>query len=134
MSATVAGLEDAYTDADLFEMICQIRGDELDGAGIDGLVHHIRRTNATPDEQALGSFTQRKLKQLSTYACSCPSYRYGDSRPGVSDASGEGKLCETDGHNTDVKVRREHAMRAGQPFARCTPASALEAQLISLMV
>jgi hypothetical protein len=42
--------------ADLFETICQIRGDEL--------VHHFR-DEVTPDEQALGSFTCRKLKQLS---------------------------------------------------------------------
>jgi hypothetical protein len=29
-------------------------------------------------------------------------------------ASGEGKRWETDGHNTDIKVRREYVMRAGQ--------------------
>jgi hypothetical protein len=29
-------------------------------------------------------------------------------------ASGEGKRWETDGHNTDIKVRREHAMRASK--------------------
>jgi hypothetical protein len=47
VSATAAALEDAYTDADLFETVCQIRGDELD------------------DELALGSYTRRQLKQLS---------------------------------------------------------------------
>jgi hypothetical protein len=49
MSATVAALEEAYTDADLFETICQIRGDELDDAGTHELVHHIPGT-ATPIE------------------------------------------------------------------------------------
>jgi hypothetical protein len=44
-------------------------------------------------------------------------------------ASGEGKRWETDGHNTDIKVRREHAMRAGQPFACNTPASDVEKKL-----
>jgi hypothetical protein len=63
VSATVAALEDAYTDADLFETICQIRGDELDGASTHELVHHIRG-EATPDEQVLVSFTRPKLKQL----------------------------------------------------------------------
>jgi hypothetical protein len=48
----------------LFETICQIRGDELDGAGTHELVHHIRGGEATPDERDLGSFTHRKLKQL----------------------------------------------------------------------
>jgi hypothetical protein len=43
--------------------ICHIRGDELDDAGTHELVHHIRGT-ATPDEQALRSFTRRKRKQL----------------------------------------------------------------------
>jgi hypothetical protein len=61
VSTTVAAL--AYTDADLFETVCQIRGDELDDAGTFELVHHIRG-KATPDELALGSFTRRKLKQL----------------------------------------------------------------------
>jgi hypothetical protein len=32
-TSTVAILEDAYTDANVFETIRQIRGDELDGAG-----------------------------------------------------------------------------------------------------
>jgi hypothetical protein len=63
VSATVAALEGAYTDADLFETVCQIRWDELDGAGTCELVYHIRG-KATPDELALGSFTRRKLKQL----------------------------------------------------------------------
>jgi hypothetical protein len=61
--ATAAALEDAYTVADLFETICQIRGDEQDNADTHELVHHIRG-KATPDEQALGSFARRKLKQL----------------------------------------------------------------------
>jgi hypothetical protein len=39
--ATVATLEDEYTDADSFETFCQIREDELDGAGTHELVHHI---------------------------------------------------------------------------------------------
>jgi hypothetical protein len=56
VSATVAALEDAYTDADLFETVCQIRGTYE-------LVHHIRG-KAAPDELALGSFTCRKLNQL----------------------------------------------------------------------
>jgi hypothetical protein len=51
-SATVAALEDAYTDADLFETIRHIRGDEVDGAGTHEVVHHIIG-EATPDEQAL---------------------------------------------------------------------------------
>jgi hypothetical protein len=63
VSATVAALEDACTDADLFETVCQIRGDDLDDAGTHELVHHIRG-KATADELALGSFTRRKLKQL----------------------------------------------------------------------
>jgi hypothetical protein len=46
-------------------------------------------------------------------------------------ASGEGKRRETNGHNTDIKVRREHAMRAGQPFACNTPAFEVEAQLFN---
>ncbi len=63
MSDAVAALEGAYTDASLFETICQIRGDELDGAGTNELVHHILG-EAKPDEHDLGSFTRRKLKQL----------------------------------------------------------------------
>jgi hypothetical protein len=63
VSATIAALEDAYTDYDLFETVCQSRGDELDGAGTYELMHHIRG-KATPDKLALGSFTRRKLKQL----------------------------------------------------------------------
>jgi hypothetical protein len=39
VSATVAALEGAYTNADLFGAIGQIRGDELDGAGTHELVH-----------------------------------------------------------------------------------------------
>jgi hypothetical protein len=49
VSTTVAALEDAYTDADLFENICQIRSDELDGTGTPKLVHQVRG-EATPDE------------------------------------------------------------------------------------
>ncbi len=45
-------------------------------------------------------------------------------------ASGEGKRWETDG-NTDIKVRRENAMRAGQPIKCNTPASEVEAQLFN---
>jgi hypothetical protein len=63
VSATVAAPEDANTDADPFEMICQIRGDALVSDGAHELVHHIRG-EATPDEQALTSFTRCKLKQL----------------------------------------------------------------------
>jgi hypothetical protein len=55
-------IEDAYTDADLFETIRQIRGDELDGAGSLHLFHG----EATFDEQALGCSTRHKLKQLPT--------------------------------------------------------------------
>jgi hypothetical protein len=53
----VAALEDAYADADLFETFCQIRGDELDEAGIYELLHHIRG-------KATADVTRRKLKQL----------------------------------------------------------------------
>jgi hypothetical protein len=37
--------------------------------------------------------------------------------------------CETDGHNTDIKSRRESAMRAGEPSACITPDSEAQAQL-----
>jgi hypothetical protein len=63
VSATVAALEDAYADADLFETVFQIRVDELDDAGTYELVHHIRG-KATANALSLGSFTRRKLKQL----------------------------------------------------------------------
>jgi hypothetical protein len=63
VSATVAALEDAHTDVDLFETVCQTNGDELDDAGTYELVHHIRG-KATADKVALGSFTRCKLKQL----------------------------------------------------------------------
>jgi hypothetical protein len=63
VSLTVAALEDAYTDADLFETVCQIRGANLDDAGTYELVHYIRG-KATADELALGSFTRRELKQF----------------------------------------------------------------------
>jgi hypothetical protein len=46
-------------------------------------------------------------------------------------ASWEGKRCETDGHNTDIKSRRESAMRAGEPSACITPDSEAQAQLHS---
>jgi hypothetical protein len=49
--------------ADLLQTICQICGDEPDDAGTHELVDHIRGED-TPDEQAYGSFTRRKLKQL----------------------------------------------------------------------
>jgi hypothetical protein len=62
LSAVVTALEDAYTDADLFETICQIRGDKQDGAGTHELVHHMHG-EATPDEQVLGCFTRRKQLQ-----------------------------------------------------------------------
>jgi hypothetical protein len=52
------------TKADLFERICQNRGDELDGAGTPELVHHIRGEASPPYEQVLGSYTRRKLTQL----------------------------------------------------------------------
>jgi hypothetical protein len=61
VSTTVTALEDAYTDADLFETISQIRANELDDAGTHELVHHIRG-KATPEKEALGSFARRKLK------------------------------------------------------------------------
>jgi hypothetical protein len=63
VSATVAALEDAYTDADLFETVCQIRGNGLDDAGTYELVHHIRG-KAAAGELALNSSTRCKLKQL----------------------------------------------------------------------
>jgi hypothetical protein len=63
VSATVAALENAYTAADLFEKICQIRGDELDDAGTHALVHRIRR-EATHDEHVLDSYTHRYLGSL----------------------------------------------------------------------
>jgi hypothetical protein len=66
VSAAVAALEGAHTDVHLFEMIRPIRGDELDGAGTHELVRHIHG-EATPDEQNLGSFTRRKVKQLPTW-------------------------------------------------------------------
>jgi hypothetical protein len=46
-------------------------------------------------------------------------------------ASGKGERWETDGHNTDIKVRRKHAMRAGKAFACNTPVSEVEAQLFN---
>jgi hypothetical protein len=46
-------------------------------------------------------------------------------------ASGEGKRSETDGHNTDIKARRESAMRAGEPAACVTPDAEAQAQLHS---
>jgi hypothetical protein len=72
VSVSIAAIEDAYTESDLFETICQIRGDDVDDAGTHELVHHIRST-ATLDEQALGSFTPRKLKQLPIWDLWLPS-------------------------------------------------------------
>jgi hypothetical protein len=66
VSATVAAVKNAYTEADFFETVCQIRGDQLYAAGTYELVHHIRG-KATPDELALGSFAPRKLAQLPTW-------------------------------------------------------------------
>jgi hypothetical protein len=66
VSATIAALADACTDADLFETICQIRGDKQDGAGTHELAYHIRG-DAVADEQDLGSFPRRKLKQFPTW-------------------------------------------------------------------
>jgi hypothetical protein len=63
VSAAVTALGDAYTVDDLFEEICQIRGDKADGASTHELVHHIHG-EATPDEQVLGCFTRHMLKQL----------------------------------------------------------------------
>jgi hypothetical protein len=63
VSAAIAALEDAYTDANLFEPILHIRGDKLDCAGTHKLVHHISG-EATPDEQVIGGFIRRTLKQL----------------------------------------------------------------------
>ena len=76
MPASVAAIEDAYTDTDFFETICQIRGDNVDDAGTHELVHHVRDI-AAPDEQALGSFTPPKLKQF-PFGIS-GSYRNGNS-------------------------------------------------------
>jgi hypothetical protein len=42
VSATVAALENAYTDADLFEKTREMHEDEMDGTGAHELVHHIR--------------------------------------------------------------------------------------------
>jgi hypothetical protein len=64
VSATVAALDDAYTDADLFETVCQILADELDDAGTYELVRQHIRGKSAHDELALASFTCRKLKQL----------------------------------------------------------------------
>jgi hypothetical protein len=57
-----------YTDAHLFETICQIRGgDELDG-GTNELVHHIPLVKAKPDEHDLGSFTVLAAPYLGSLA------------------------------------------------------------------
>jgi hypothetical protein len=66
VSAAIAALGDAYTDADSLETICQIHVDELNGADTHELVYHIRG-EATPSGQALGSCTCRKHKQLSIW-------------------------------------------------------------------
>jgi hypothetical protein len=41
VSTTIAALEDAYTNANLLETICQIRGDELDDAVTQELAPHL---------------------------------------------------------------------------------------------
>jgi hypothetical protein len=46
-------------------------------------------------------------------------------------ASVEGKRSETDGHNTDIKSRRESAMRAGEPAACVTPDAEVQASCIA---
>jgi hypothetical protein len=46
-------------------------------------------------------------------------------------ASGEGKGSEIDGHNTDIKSRRESTMRAGGPPWCVTPETEAQAQLHS---
>jgi hypothetical protein len=51
VSAAIAALGDAYTDADSLESICQIHVDELNGADTHELVYHIR-DETTPDESA----------------------------------------------------------------------------------
>jgi hypothetical protein len=80
VSATIAALEETYSNVDLFEMICQIRGDELNGAGTHELVHRIRG-EAIPDEVIIGSFTRRKHKQISTLDLSLPSeWKHLDAR------------------------------------------------------
>jgi hypothetical protein len=38
-------------------------------------------------------------------------------------------MGETDGHNMNIKVRREHVMRAKNPEACYTPESEVQAQL-----
>jgi hypothetical protein len=61
VSPTVAALEDACTDADLFEAICQIRGDEVDMLAL--LNWYI--TSAVklhPTSFPLVCFTRHKLK------------------------------------------------------------------------
>jgi hypothetical protein len=64
VSAAVTALEDAYTDADLFETIRQIHGDKPDSSFTHELVHHIHG-EATHEEYVLGYLTRRKqLKQL----------------------------------------------------------------------
>jgi hypothetical protein len=44
---------------------------------------------------------------------------------------GEGKRSEKDGHNTDIRSRRESAVRVGEPAACVTPGSEARAQLHS---
>jgi hypothetical protein len=56
VSTAVAAIKDAYSDAVLFEMVCQIRIDGLDHAGPHEVVHHIC-SSATPDIYVLGSTT-----------------------------------------------------------------------------
>ncbi len=68
VSATVAALEDACTDADLFETVCQIRGDDLDDAGTHELVHHIRG-KATPEEETSDASTSKSLVSPTLHVC-----------------------------------------------------------------
>jgi hypothetical protein len=62
---TVAALEDAYADADLFERIRQIRGRRTGCCGLCFSICFVVKL-ATLDEQALFSFTLHKLQQFPT--------------------------------------------------------------------
>jgi hypothetical protein len=66
VSTGFAALEDVYTDAHLFETICQICGDEQHGAGTHELVHHIRG-DAVADEESLDSLTHRKPMEFPSW-------------------------------------------------------------------
>jgi hypothetical protein len=82
VSATVAALEDAYTDADLFETICQIRGDQVDGAGTYELVHHIRSVN--PATSTYAPFASSLLPFHRDGHCCMRPRRAGWRKRGVS--------------------------------------------------